>query len=901
MIRGDTLLRIINDPDNAGEGLLYRKFIADSIGSGHFPLWSPHFYCGFPFIGWSHASIFSPIGLVFLVGDYPTAAVLSLVLNICIFTVSSYVLVRAYSVSRVGSFLGAFVSGFAYFALTENNHFIPRLYTTSWAPLFFALLTLFIRRGRTVYLLGGALVFCFQLFSGHLDTISRELLLLVLAGLGILVIYRRPPWLGGRAILGTGTILILGLLLGAIQVLPLFELGVFSIRSSLSSLPAEVAPINIGNYIGSLFLLLINVGAVMIFWGVGPGRARSERKFQVALLLVILSIMFATNLFGVVKLLNYVPVLNRLYNYPMILNIANLVMALLIGWSWDHLQTSRSPSQTARLLAKGALVLGSLYLIFYLFQWRAGAPILEFKDRFVRWHALTGTGLILAGAGILFYARRELSKPAVIGFALFGLILDGYLHHLVIYERHPKESLSALPAYQDFFNQQSNPPDRSINLMPPHLQNSVVIPFQAGVLDRTQTVDAYISVVPLRIYGLLKALAEAEPPPPGPSQPTRYYFYSLKTGGYVNEHSLPLLNLLNLGYLCTYFYNLKYASDYHLAYFLTYPGGPAEPRLAKDYPESYPHPRVVSPLSRPWINSVFITEGDRLRFQLWRSATAPELSPLPIIYQSFLIGPDQGAQLLFSYTPRPEETIPLSQRQFEAPLSDWKGTTNQLVLVTQPLAAWPAPPSRPETRSSGDERNPAPSVAPAFSGGWIDPIIFNPNKYFQRLPLPGIEIYRNPRVLPRAFMVHDYRLLPEASERLQVLTSPDFPSDREVILERKPLPRPRPLNRRTETDFVRFETYQPERVEIATQSPAAGLLFLSDAYFPGWLASVDGRPAPILRADHAFRAVALEPGSHRVTFQYLPVSFQMGLYMTLASWLFTCGVLVTRDARKSGL
>ena len=52
---------------------------------------------------------------------------------------------------------------------------------------------------------------------------------------------------------------------------------------------------------------------------------------------------------------------------------------------------------------------------------------------------------------------------------------------------------------------------------------------------------------------------------------------------------------------------------------------------------------------------------------------------------------------------------------------------------------------------------------------------------------------------------------------------------------------------------------------------------LTDSYFPGWHASIDGVEAPILPADVAFRGVLVPPGTHQVTFEYAPASFSIGL------------------------
>ena len=56
---------------------------------------------------------------------------------------------------------------------------------------------------------------------------------------------------------------------------------------------------------------------------------------------------------------------------------------------------------------------------------------------------------------------------------------------------------------------------------------------------------------------------------------------------------------------------------------------------------------------------------------------------------------------------------------------------------------------------------------------------------------------------------------------------------------------------------------------LAVETPTPQLLFLSDAYYPDWQATIDGREAKILRADYAFRAVVVPAGNHEVTFDYL--------------------------------
>ena len=64
------------------------------------------------------------------------------------------------------------------------------------------------------------------------------------------------------------------------------------------------------------------------------------------------------------------------------------------------------------------------------------------------------------------------------------------------------------------------------------------------------------------------------------------------------------------------------------------------------------------------------------------------------------------------------------------------------------------------------------------------------------------------------------------------------------------------------------ESQRKLRIQADLQEPV--LLVLSDLYYPGWLASVDGVPASILRANHVTRGVLLEPGHHIIDFRFQP-------------------------------
>ena len=79
-------------------------------------------------------------------------------------------------------------------------------------------------------------------------------------------------------------------------------------------------------------------------------------------------------------------------------------------------------------------------------------------------------------------------------------------------------------------------------------------------------------------------------------------------------------------------------------------------------------------------------------------------------------------------------------------------------------------------------------------------------------------------------------------------------------------------------------------VIVRAESDAAGFLVLSDNYYSGWKASIDGRETKIYRANYTFRAVWVSKGDHTVRFFYEPASFRWGKRITTAAIIVT-GVL----------
>jgi hypothetical protein len=127
-----------------------------------------------------------------------------------------------------------------------------------------------------------------------------------------------------------------------------------------------------------------------------------------------------------------------------------------------------------------------------------------------------------------------------------------------------------------------------------------------------------------------------------------------------------------------------------------------------------------------------------------------------------------------------------------------------------------------------------------------------------------------------------------AGEALQLLRSPELDPASELVIvagdelapPAVPLVEPQPDEGPPGPAAAEIVRYGPEEIEIRADLQVPGYLLLTDAYYPGWQAQVDGQPAPILRADLYFRAIPLEAGAHQVRLRYQPSSLRAGLWIT---------------------
>lgn len=149
----------------------------------------------------------------------------------------------------------------------------------------------------------------------------------------------------------------------------------------------------------------------------------------------------------------------------------------------------------------------------------------------------------------------------------------------------------------------------------------------------------------------------------------------------------------------------------------------------------------------------------------------------------------------------------------------------------------------------------------------------------EHLGSPDAHLYRNRFARPRAFLVHQARV--EPTERvLDAMAEEGFGLDRVALLEEEP---GIALTPAAGPESARIVESRNGRVRIEVEATGGALLILADQFYPGWRATVDGEPAPLLAANYVLRAVPVPAGRHTVTMTYRPATFLFGLYLSLAA------------------
>lgn len=139
----------------------------------------------------------------------------------------------------------------------------------------------------------------------------------------------------------------------------------------------------------------------------------------------------------------------------------------------------------------------------------------------------------------------------------------------------------------------------------------------------------------------------------------------------------------------------------------------------------------------------------------------------------------------------------------------------------------------------------------------------------------------NDHVLPKTYLVNSFEVEKNQKMILEKLFSSSFDFYNKVLLEEKPEITFPYIALSHDTPFIK--TYTENKVLIQTNSNTNNILVLTDNYYPGWKAFVDGKETKIFRANYTFRGIVLPYGKHMVTFLYQPLSLRIGFLISIFS------------------
>jgi len=146
------------------------------------------------------------------------------------------------------------------------------------------------------------------------------------------------------------------------------------------------------------------------------------------------------------------------------------------------------------------------------------------------------------------------------------------------------------------------------------------------------------------------------------------------------------------------------------------------------------------------------------------------------------------------------------------------------------------------------------------------------------------KVYENPAAYGAAWIVHETVIEPSHERLLGRLGGPGIDLHRQALME-TPLnaalaPSVEGLN-----EGVAFEEYGANRLTLTARASSRGLLVLSEFYYPGWSATVNGNEERIYRVDGFLRGIAIPPGVSRVVVEYSPASVYGGGILSLAAFM----------------
>ncbi len=915
-----------------------RATAAQFVRDGHLPIWNPYYYGGMPLFAAAQGGLLFPLNWFFLFFPAQAAANISTL--------------GAYALAGVGMFLyarrggasvwGALVSGFVWqwggFLVAHLGH-TNVVHAAALLPWVLRAIDRYADTRRRADAALVAVLVALQIFAGHQQTSVYSLMLAAAYAIfhGV-----RAKQAERRSYLVALSMLMLGVILAAVQILPTFELMRNSLRAEATydffssySLPpvfllTYFAPYVVGGGDGTFFGALylgppsyaeyigyVGVGALTLALVAPFVRRDALTNFWAVVALVALALALGGFWpFDLYRVVYYVPVLNLFRAPARHVMEVDFALAVLAGRA---VTTLESPSRRARTAAL-TLFASAVVFIFVCLSVTAlrpavfhlGHPVLRIS--FLRAPELFIPVLIagLSGWSLWRFARgRRASSYLLLLVLAADLCLWG---QFTGWRRSPdrEHPIWRTPEAVEFLRAR----DGNENVRPRILTvDGRFYPGAAQVLPPFNTTEFPLAVQPnvymlhgiqnaagsdgfglsrysrlagdLKLWGALTTPEQAL----GPSRAfdllhTRYLLARPAvavpaSGQGQSAEDAPPLPLVQIG-------GEPFAADdmrlTHLAgqdYRFAFPRLPATRVALLTTLESSPTARQGETVATLQLQT---EDGREFRFDLRAGVDTSEWSYEREAARDKIA--HGRAQVGTSYpAPGPEGNF--AGHTYVASF-----TLPERAIITGGFIEIVRTPHAPHLNlvlsraSLIDDRTG--NVMP-WRSGWVTAeraVAFaTTDERWRRVgELRDVWIYENRRALPRAWLASEALNLPDETA-LRVVQGGRLADGSVWRPHRTALlgENYTPFNSSGdgESGQAVVSRYEPNLIEVQTSSDAPAILVLGENHYPGWDAYVDGRAVETLRVNYNLRGVALPAGAHHVRFAYRPKSLLLGASLSL--------------------
>jgi hypothetical protein len=918
-----------------GDSLLYsilmRMFSGALLAKGVFPMWNPHTFGGMPLFAAIQPGVLYPPNWGFAILPTWIAMNILVITTYHVALIGTYLYARAIQLNAISAFVTASAFTFGGFMIChlEQINFIA---ATAWLP--WVLLSIEkIRRSQSWreawrWVVGGSVVIALQVFAGLPQATWLIVMVSGVYSLFSLIVRFDPEQNRVRFASAVAAMCVCGALLSSVQLLPSFELQQQGERAAISYETFAMFPMEPRYWLRLIFPFFYGDGlppykiALWDFWSTKWACAyigllglllvlvawfARERRALVCFwtIVAVCAVMLATgdNLpFEMNRLLYRVPVYNLFrasYRHTYEFTFALAVIAGIGTDSLARFEWMRAKRVLWRASLALALVVVTVTLIYRFFAHRIGAEGQPEAgaNSLTNLEVLVPLSLFILGVAVAwFYAKRQTVFAGVVLLAALTLDLAsfGWFTYWNVANGEILKSFSDPPAVEAIklrekdlqsFRVVSNAPrpyDRNYGLL-----NHANLSIARGL----QSASGYD---PMRLTRPAALAGEMD-------------IFGLIYDGTAFGSSAQGFNLLNVKYLLQ---ELGGKIDVSREPVITYEGVPFR-RTARE---------------------INIGPGQHLELSVGGRAMATELAMVTTLANASHI-PD-GAPIARIKLHSLDGQVIERELQAGRDTSEWAyGHAEAIASVRHRRArvaeSWQVDGfacHRYLTRMNFDRTEierieldylRSDGVMVILRTVLFDAVtassvpLENPALRPERWRMVGIfgeiGLYENLKALPRAWFVRQVEALP-SREVLRVIKQGKFadgtiydPS--EVALFEKEDFGGREIKLPTagvgSGAGVKVIRYEPQDIELETRNSEHGFLVLSEIYYRGWDAQVDGVKVPVERVNYALRGIPIPAGDHRVQFSFRAPSFWTGaVYSSLGALLLLAGSIGVSRLRK---